>query len=278
MTLPLNHRRWGSGTPLVLVHGLGSSLEVWEPIVEALARHHEVIAVDLPGFGSSPSLPPGVRRDVPALTGALDEWLADAGIESAHVVGNSMGGWVALELGARGRAESVVAISPAGFGSELENRISKLNLLTQRAITRAIAPVAESAMGSTAARTAALQTACARPWRMTPQQAAGVITGYARASGLRQTIGPLFVERPRELERIRCPVSVLWGTRDLILPVSGAARVRDRIPHAEVERLPGLGHLPMFDDPEGVAERVLATTAYAGTASRSATGAGAGVT
>ncbi len=87
-----------------------------------------------------------------------------------------------------------------------------------------------------------------------------MITDYARAPGLRRTLDPLFDESPRDLEAIRCPVAVLWGTRDLILPVTGASRVKRRIPHAQVHRLRGLGHIPTFDDPERVVEGILDVT------------------
>lgn len=261
MVLPLHHERSGSGPPLVLVHGLGSNLRIWHPIRTALARSHEVVALDLPGFGESPSLPAAVRRDVPSLVSALEEWLDERGIGEPHVAGNSMGGLIALELAARGRARSAVAISPAGFGSRLENKLTKVTLRTQRVASRALAPVAGHATRSPAGRAVLLGVACARPWRIPPAEAAHMLTDFARAPGLRRTLDPLLDEPPRDLETIRCPVAVLWGTRDLILPVAGASRVQQRIPHAQVHRLPGLGHIPTFDDPETVAERILEVTA-----------------
>ncbi len=260
MALPLHHERSGSGSPLVLVHGLGSNLRIWHPIRTALARKHEVVALDLPGFGESPSLPDGVRRDVPSLVSALEEWLDERGIGDPHVAGNSMGGLIALELAARGQARSAVALGPVGFGSGLENKLSKAILRMQRVAARVLAPVAGHATRRPAARAMLLGTTCARPWRIPPAEAVHMITDYARAPGLRRTLDPLFDESPRDLEAIRCPVAVLWGTRDLILPVAGASRVKRRIPHAQVHRLPGLGHIPTFDDPERVVEGILDVT------------------
>ncbi|WP_244970064.1 alpha/beta fold hydrolase [Nocardia cerradoensis] len=111
----LNHHRVGTGEPLVLVHGVGSRWQVWEPVIDTLAAHFDVIAVDLPGFGGSDPLP---HTTVDTLTDALHAFLAEQGLERPHLAGNSMGGLIALNLGARGVASSVTAYSPIGFWSD----------------------------------------------------------------------------------------------------------------------------------------------------------------
>ncbi len=83
---------------------------------------------------------------------------------------------------------------------------------------------------------------------------------FACSTGFRAAVHDVVWGRPEGLERITCPVTVLWGTRDLILPVTGAARAGRQIPGARVERLAGLGHLPMFDDPAKIASGVLEAT------------------
>ena len=254
----MRHERTGEGPPLVGVHGLGSNLQAWEPVRDRLAEHHEVIAVDLPGFGESTR---GLgRRGVTPLVDALEAWLEEQGIERPHFMGNSMGGRISLELAGRGRAASVTAISPAGFNSPLENRIVKANLLTQRAITRRIAPVADTVLANAVARTAVLEVGLARPWQMRPDQAARMVRDFGRSPGFQGAVHDTVWGRPEGLERITCPVTVLWGTRDLILPATGAARAGDAISHARVERLGGLGHVAMFDDPARIASEVLETT------------------
>lgn len=254
----MRHERAGQGPPLVGVHGLGSNLDSWEPVREPLAVHHEVIGVDLPGFGRSrPAVGrPGVRP----LADALEAWLDGQGIERPHLMGNSMGGRIVLELAARGRAASVTAISPAGFNSTLENAVIQGNLFAQRAITRRIAPVADTVLANVAARTAVLTVGVARPWQMTPAQGAKMVRDFGRCPGFRAAIHDTVWGEPEGLDRIDCPITVLWGTRDLILPVTGAARAQKRIPGARVERLGGLGHVAMFDDPARVASAVLETT------------------
>src|ERR1044071_2049315 len=106
-------RRSGAGSRYVLIHGLGGEGCVWEPVLPGLEPHHEVIAVDLPGFGRSRPLPGGVTPTPRALAEAVAELLDELGIETAHLAGNSLGGWVALELALLGRARSVVGVCPA---------------------------------------------------------------------------------------------------------------------------------------------------------------------
>src|SRR3954468_20008599 len=108
--MELSHHRAGSGDPIVLIHGVGSQWQVWEPVLETVAREREVIAVDLPGFGDSPTLPIGTVPTVDALADAVAAFLDGLGIEKPVIAGNSLGGWIALELAARGRAKAVVGV------------------------------------------------------------------------------------------------------------------------------------------------------------------------
>ena len=107
--------RLGSGPPLVLLHALGSSRRVWEPVIPALSEHFDVVAVDLPGFGDSAPLPPETEPSSEVLASTVAGLLDDLGTGSAHVVGNSLGGWVALELAELRQAASVTLLSPAGL-------------------------------------------------------------------------------------------------------------------------------------------------------------------
>ena len=111
----LHHIRRGEGEALLLIHPLGSELVVWEPVFDLLAAERDVIAVDMPGFGASHALPEGQAYTPKGLAAALAGFLNELGIERAHLAGNSLGGWVALELAGLGRALSVTGLSPAGF-------------------------------------------------------------------------------------------------------------------------------------------------------------------
>src|SRR5436305_2814777 len=108
-------RRVGSGTPVVLIHGIQASGLVWEPVIDLIAAAgYEVIVPTLAGHRGGPPLATAIDVSMAALADDLELQLDDAGIGTAHLVGNSLGGWIALELARRGRGRSVVALSPAG--------------------------------------------------------------------------------------------------------------------------------------------------------------------
>jgi pimeloyl-ACP methyl ester carboxylesterase len=237
----------------VLIHGVGSYWGVWRPVLGVLEERHEVLAPDLPGVGSSPPLEG--RPRVPALAGAVADELDRLGIESAHVAGNSMGGWIALELARRGRARDVVAINPLGRLTLIERLYGQASLRLTRLATVAVSPFADRLMGSRVAR-AALAQMFARPRRLPPEEAEA-IRMYAGAPSFRATVNWTWGHGPEGLHEIKCPVLIAWGTRDRLLWPRQARRFGAAIPGAEARMLPGLGHAPMSDDPELVAATIL---------------------
>lgn len=111
--MTLNHVRGGNGSPLLLVHGLGAGWRSWAPILDDLARHREVIAVDLPGFGDTPPLSGDVS--IATLTDSVEDFIRDQGLDGVSTVGQSMGGRIVLELARRGVGGDAVALDPGGF-------------------------------------------------------------------------------------------------------------------------------------------------------------------
>src|SRR5690348_1989590 len=124
----LSHHRVGRGEPLVLLHGIGSQWQVWRPLFDLLAPHREVIAVDLPGFGDSPALADGETPTPQRFAEKVIELMDELGVERPAVGGNSLGGWVALEIARHGRARAAVPMSPAGFGLPREQAWAKQRL------------------------------------------------------------------------------------------------------------------------------------------------------
>src|SRR5215212_7471670 len=114
------HRR-GEGPPLLLLHGLGGTRIVWDPVIEILAAEREVLAPDMPGFGASDPLsdPPTAVN----LAAAVARFCAEQGIERPHVGGNSLGAWVALEMAKQGAAASVTGLSPAGLWKKVSGLV-----------------------------------------------------------------------------------------------------------------------------------------------------------
>lgn len=261
----LNYERRGSGTPLICLHGIGHHGRAWRPVMDALADHHDVIAVDLPGFGESPSPPPYVRS-LARLADVLTAFFAELGVARPHVVGNSMGGGLCLELAAAGAVSSVTALSPIGFATPLELRWAYLVLATLRATTRGPRPLLRATLRSRVVRSAAFGMIVARPARLDPDDAVADAlamrnaTGFAQCAAICRDYQFTGAARADETTTAGVPVTIGWGVADRILWHRQAARARRRLPHARHVDLPGCGHVPMSDAPELVAELVLTTT------------------
>ncbi len=132
----VSYARVGRGEPLLLLHGIGHHRQAWDPVVDILATERDVITVDLPGFGASPSLPDGLTYDLATTTAVFSAFCETLELDRPHVGGNSLGGLLALELGREKRVRSVTALSPAGFWSEAERRYAFGVLLTMRQLSR----------------------------------------------------------------------------------------------------------------------------------------------
>jgi pimeloyl-ACP methyl ester carboxylesterase len=247
----LAHEKTGSGPPLLLIHGLGSCKEVWKPVVPLLARQREVVTLDLPGFGASP---PGART-VEGLADAVLQFAADLGFERPHVAGNSMGGGIALALGATDRVRSACAVSPIGFANDREAMYARAVLATTRALATALAPVAEPICRPRVVRAAFTAHVVARPWQLPPAEAAFWTRAYADA--------PAFWDLLHDAPGWRAPAptrptTVAWGDRDRLLIYSRQApRARRMLPGARHVTLSGCGHTPTWDDPDQVARVIL---------------------
>ncbi|UUN25547.1 alpha/beta fold hydrolase [Streptomyces sp. FIT100] len=255
--LSVAYERRGDGEPLLLLHGIGHHWQAWEPVLPVLAAERDVIAVDLPGFGTSPALPDGVSYDLSAVVPALGAFCAALGIDRPHVVGNSLGGLLALELGREKLVRSVTAISPAGFWTESERRYAFGTLLAMRRGARILPlPVIDRLSRTPAGRAALTSTIYARPGRRSPEAVVAETLALRDAAGFRRTLdagrGVLFTHDLPGL-----PVTVAWGTRDRLLLRRQGVRAKQAIPGARLVRLPGCGHVPMNDDPALVARVIL---------------------
>ena len=231
---------------------------MWEPVLSAVARQREIIALDLPGFGGSPPLAEGLAPSPDELARAVATFLDEVGWQRPHVAGNSLGGWIALELARMGRARSVVAISPAGFWSPGELRYARAGLRASRWIARALRPLLKRALASAAGRALLLSQMYARPWRLPAAAAASALENFGTAVGFEETFKALAIgEGFRGGEEVACPVTIAWGSRDRLLFPRQLARALARLPQARGVTLAGCGHVPTWDDPERVARLLL---------------------
>jgi len=257
----LDHHRAGAGEPLLLLHGIGSTWRVWKPVLDRLEARHEVLAVDVPGFGRSDPLPDETAPTAEAMGDALIEMLDEVGWDAPHTAGNSMGGWLALELARRRRAATVVAISPAGMWTDKEAAWAERSLRFQHGVAERLLPYAERLTRSAVGRTLLFSGVASRPWRIDAADAAEAFELFAGCPGWLSTIEALTDDRPRDLGSIECPVRIVWGSRDTLLLPRQADRFVRHIPNSELVRLPRLGHVPMADDPEAIANTILEFTA-----------------
>lgn len=257
----INKRRGGAGEPLVLIHGIGHRLQAWEPVFGILAERHEVVAIDLPGFGLSPVPAGGMPRDmaatVAAMAAAFEEW----GLDRPHVAGNSLGGAIGLELAAAGAVRSATVFSPAGFFTDAERRRALRILNTLRANTFAPKPLIRMTMRSPSLRAASLSALVARPGQLDSDRVLGDALALRSGRGFRP-VARSARDYAFDGSRLDSTVAVTvgWGEHDRIFGVHQAERVRAKLPGARVVTMPGCGHVPMSDDPELVARLILETT------------------
>jgi pimeloyl-ACP methyl ester carboxylesterase len=253
----LNVVRRGSGPQLVLLHGIGMDWRAWEPVLDALAVEREVFAIDLPGFGDSPPLASNRRPTVPALADGIVAGLAEHGVESAHVAGNSLGGGLALELARRGWAQSATAVSPIGFMSRAEYLYLRASVGFNAVLAPLMAPFADAIAGNGVTRAAVFNVAVAHPERLDPELAASHIRAVANGPGFGATRRAALHWRPVGGFPPSRPVTIAWGDKDRLLIPRQAERARAALPHARHVTLQDCGHVPMSDDPAQVVEVLL---------------------
>jgi pimeloyl-ACP methyl ester carboxylesterase len=257
----LNHHREGSGEPLVLIHGIGSRWQMWEPVLDRLTPHRDVIALDLPGFGASPMPPTGTPAGPESLATLVDAFLVEIGVDTPHVAGNSLGGLIALELARRGNVRTAHAISPAGFANRRESAITRGLLWSSVRAARRLSPHADALMVPRAGRILAVGQFVAHPTHVTPADAAASLRALADAPWFDATLPTLRDGHFGDGTRIDVPVTISWGDRDRVLPRRQLWRAAAAIPQARIVPLLGCGHLPTYDDPELVARVMLEASA-----------------
>jgi pimeloyl-ACP methyl ester carboxylesterase len=245
----LNHIRLGGGEPLVLIHPLGAELVVWEPLLDLLARERDVIAVDLPGFGGSAPLSNGARPTPRVLAGSVGAFLDQLGIERAHVAGNSLGGWVALELAKAGRALSVTGLATAGLWRRPLGLRPGADV---RQIGRAMLPLLPVLLRSARGRRLLLRSSVGHPERVPPAAATRLVRSYVTSQGFEGANAAMRADVFSGVEEIRVPVTLAWAELDrLVKPPREVAR------GWRTELLRDCGHIPTWDDPEQVAQLLL---------------------
>jgi pimeloyl-ACP methyl ester carboxylesterase len=266
----------GEGPPLILLHGIGMSHFAWKTIIDSLANERRVLAFDIAGFGLTPTVPDHIQptpANMVTGAGSLAETLKrideatriSSEYECVDIVGNSLGGYLALEAAKLGklagfRVKSVAAISPAGLWKKQYPRRSEVILQITRLGVRRLPRLTNALLRLNYTRK--LLMAVPASINVPEDDACELLKIFASA--------PLFASRAafnkfraslrdpftggRNFANIR--LTIAFGTRDWLLPSS--ARLRHEIPEDVIwQNRKGWGHVPMWDDPDGVTKFIL---------------------
>ena len=257
----LNHVRRGSGRPLLLVHGLGAGWRSWQPIIDGLAARREGIAVDLPGFGETPSLDGEVS--IATLTDSVARFIEDQGLDAVSTAGQSMGGRIVLELARRGIGGDTVALDPGGFWNDRELAVFGATLRPSIASVRALRGALPVLLKNPVARTALLAQFSARPWKLSAQTVLPDVLGLADAPAVGAAMDAL-TKGPKQLGAaagtVPGQVTIGWGERDLVTLPRQSRRATTAFPDATLHWFARCGHFPQWDAPDEATRLILNRT------------------
>ncbi|MEO2106306.1 MAG: alpha/beta fold hydrolase [Actinomycetota bacterium] len=248
----------GNGEPLLLIHGLGHCKEAWDPVIGLLGARFDVAAIDLPGFGGAPALEE--TPDDHSLSAFCEQVMDGLGWDRAHVAGNSLGGLIAIRMASRGRALSATALSPGGMIRGWEKPWARGMLRVAKHVPSRLLPLgvfSDTVLG----RKALLGLMFGKPGRMTPSYARSAMAAPARATAFEETLDA--VDEIDHLPPPSVPVTIAWGSRDMLLFPWQGQRWKAALPDARLVTLRGLGHVPMPDDPGLVTDVITRTTELA---------------
>lgn len=249
--------RDSGGSTLVLVHGFSVSWRIWRPILALLERHHHIIAPTLPGHVGG--LPLTQRATPQSIADALANQLRERGISQAHFVGQSLGGWMVIEMARRGLARSALGVCSGGAWrsqADIEKFVRDGRALLR--LLPVLVPLFKLAVGNTALRKLVLSSEMQHGDRMS---AADARMRFDRL--LRMKIAREFLDesmqpvQPLPPDR-QVPLKMIWGDRDTTLPFEKFGQpLLDTLGLTSCVMLEDCGHNPMFDAPQRVADEIL---------------------
>jgi pimeloyl-ACP methyl ester carboxylesterase len=252
----------GEGPPFVFFHGFSDSADTWRATMANLGRlDRRAVAVDLPGFGKASQLKPGkVLPQLDRFAEAVVRYAAPDG--GGVVVGNSLGGCVALRLAERADLDlaGTVPVAPAGLDMARWLRIIERDPVV-RFILASPVPLPEFA----------IRRAVGEVYRRIAFHRAGsidakAIDAFTSHFAEQRTVARYLatgrsllpeLKDPFRLERVKCPVLVVWGEKDAMVYPKGAQRVLDAIPGARLELIDRCGHCPQVECPDRFSELLL---------------------
>jgi pimeloyl-ACP methyl ester carboxylesterase len=257
--------RGGSGEPLLLLHGITVTWRTWKPVLPLLEKQYDVIAPTLLGHSGAAPLADGVPASQEALVDGVEAELDSLGLDRVHIAGNSLGGWISLELARRGRARSVTVFSPAGaFTSNLRLATLTTGIRVGLDTADALGPRLEAVARKPWGKRLLLAQQVAHPQRFPTEDLVADIRALRNVPVVRPLLGVLGDKPLQPLPDPGCPVRVVWARHDRVIPygVYGEPLLR-QLPTAELLFLDDVGHVPMSDDPDAVARLIMENIAKA---------------
>ncbi|MDB5974196.1 MAG: alpha/beta hydrolase [Nevskia sp.] len=249
----------GSAPVLLLLHGLCGTWHIWKPVLKLLESRHRVIALTLPGHQGGPDYAAEGDATVAGIAEQLIALLQARGIRQAHVAGNSLGGWLSLELARRGFALSVVALSPAGgWTTAADYRAVARPFRIIYALMPLILFLLGPFLGFAGLRRFLGRSTMEHADRVPTSEFRDslralantrLLPGLLRAMGLHGPIAPM---------EAKVPIRIAWSERDAVIPFDRYGQpMLARISGAGSTMVSGAGHVPMYDNPQQVAEQIL---------------------
>jgi pimeloyl-ACP methyl ester carboxylesterase len=257
----------GEGPPLVLLHGLSGSWHVWRPLLSILERHHRVFAPTLPGHPGGTPWPAEREANLAAIVDMVAEDLAQRKIDRPHIAGNSLGGLLALELARRGIAASVTALSPAGaWRNDRDYQAVARPFRIAHALMPLMITAARPLLRFASVRRALNAQAMVHGDRVPADEVLRAMQSMAGTTILPQLLTTMQRDGPiKPLAVTGIPVTIAWCEFDRVIPFETyGAPMLEKVPGARAETVKGAGHVPMFDEPQQVADMILSTTTKAG--------------
>lgn len=256
----LNHSISGSGEPLLLIHGMGSASSAWNLIRPTLERTFTVVTIDLPGHGDTPYIK-GAPMDPHSLALNVLSEMSELDFESFHLCGNSLGGWISLEMAstASSRVKSLTALAPAGLWLNPYNVRYPATALA-RFLARNTRRFAPTALHFEAARRLGFWDVSPRWREFTYELCLDATIAMSKADGYYPAWDGMLMKRFDGIIPSEIPVTVIFGDSDRTLPATTCQERSVAPNHARWIIFPDTGHAPMWDSPTDVVAAIKETS------------------
>lgn len=258
----LNYVRRGSGKPLLLIHGIGSSHKSWNLVIDELAAHREVIAVDLPGFGKTPPLAGEIS--IKTLADAVTDFLEENGLKGIDAVGSSMGGRLVLELARRGGVlGAVISLDPGGFWKGWETHFFYYSVRFSAQLMGQLQPFLPFLTNYPVSKALLLAQFSARPRKVPSAVALNELRTFRPTHTFVELLDNLANGEKQQgapATSITSPLVIGWGRQDYVCFPSQAKRALNLFPDAQLHWFSNCGHFPQLDVPEETTQLILEVT------------------